>query len=311
MKGNLKMKKLISVFLVFALVLAFAACGKKAEETTTESTAEEISEEVTDEVTEAGETASEAVTEESKAEDASATEAETAEGETSETAAEEKTTIAPPANTQEIITLYNNAVNNAYDKKAGFSKERYTDNANYDMSVALRAFKGLVEKFIGIGEDNKYTETVTKGKWDEDTNRYYLRKSTLSASDVTNATCTESGGVYTVTLGIKGGSSVGNKNTKSTNAPVDKCGICVGNKDKNYYDHKTAEVIYDAIAGTYEGADIKESYSNAKAVAKINAETGELISLTVVFDISVDIDISIGSGNASGTTHITYKDFKY
>ena len=304
------MKKLISVFLVFALVLAFAACGKKAEEPTTESAGEEITEEVTEEVTEAEETSAEAVTEESKA-DETASEAETGEGETSEEATEEKTTIAPPANTQEIINLYNNAVNNAYDKKAGFSKERYTDNANYDMSVALRAFKSLVEKFIGIGEDNKYTETVTKGKWDEDTNRYYLRKSTLSASDVTNATCTESGGVYTVTLNIKGGNSVGNKNTKSTNAPLDKSGICVGNKDKNYYDHKTAEVIYDAIAGTYEGADIKENYSNAKAVAKINAETGELISLTVVFDISVDIDISIGSGTASGTTHVIYKDFKY
>lgn len=306
------MKKLISVFLVFTLILAFAACGKTAEETTTESTAEEITEEVTEEVTETGETTAEAVvTEESKADESAASEAETSEGETSETAAEEKTTIAPPANTQEIIALYNSAVNNAFDKKAGFSKERYTDNANYDMSIALRAFKGLVEKFIGIGEENKYSETVTKGKWEDDTNKHYLRKSTLSASDVTNATCSESGGVYTVTLGIKGGNSVGNKNTKSTSAPVDKCGICVGNKDKAYYDHKTGEVIYDAIAGTYEGADIKENYNNAKAVAKINAETGELISLTVVFDITVAIDISIGSGTASGTTHVIYKDFKY
>jgi hypothetical protein len=207
--------------------------------------------------------------------------------------------------------MYNKAVNNAYDKKAGFSKERYTDNAVFDMSVALKPFKGLVEKFVGIGDDNKYSEKVTKGNWDSDAKRHYLRKSTLGEGDITSAKCEQDGGVYTLIINVKPGNSVGSKSTKSTNAPIDKCGICVGKEDKNYYDHKTGEVIYDAIAGTYEGADIKENYKNAVVVAQIDAASGELVGLSVTYDISVAIDIGIGSGTATGTTHIIYKDFKY
>lgn len=297
------MKKLTALFLVFALTLVFAACGSKnAPETTAapEESTEEITEaEVTEEVTEAAEEITE----------------ETAEW-TSEEASEEETSaeaekLALPATKAEMLEMYNSAVNNAYDKKAGFSKERYTDNASFDMSLALKAFKSLVEKFVGIGDENRYSEKVTKGNWDSDAKKAFLRKSTLTEADLTDASVKEEGGYYVITLNIKGGDSVGSKGEKRTNAPVDKCGICVGNEDKGYYDHKTGEVIYDAIAGTYEGASIKENYKNAKAVAKVDPATGELVALTVTFDISVAIDISIGSGTASGTTHVIYKDFKY
>ena len=180
-----------------------------------------------------------------------------------------------------------------------------------DAGVALKAFKSLVYKFIGIGAENQYSETVTKGKWDTDTRRYYLRKSTLTASDITGATCTLANGKYTITLNIKGGNSVGSADKKFTNAPLDKCGICVGNEDKGYYDHKTAEVIYDAIEGTYAGAKVEESYNNAKVVAVIDGATGHLEKLSVDFDIKVFIDISIGKGTATGSSHVRYSDFKY
>ncbi|MBR0113160.1 MAG: hypothetical protein IJM02_05395 [Clostridia bacterium] len=306
------MKKLLSVLLVFVIVLAFASCGKKGEDVTEPSSDEQVTEEINTETEAVSESETEAVTQESAKEEESKSEVETsaAEEESSE-AAEEASVVAAPQNTKEIIALYNTAVNNAYSKKAGFSKERYTDNANFDMSVALKPFKGLVEKFVGIGEDNKYSEKVAKGNWDGDAKRHYLRKSTLSEADITSAKCEQDGGVYTLIINVKPGSSVGNKNQRSTSAPIDKCGICVGKEDKNYYDHKTAEVIYDAIAGTYEGADIKENYKNAKIVAEIDAVSGELVGLTVTYDISVAIDIGIGSGTATGTTHIIYKDFKY
>lgn len=311
------MKKVLAVLLTLAMLLAFASCGSK--ETPADVTADETSE-ATENVTE--ETAGEAdVTEESAtaeitekaaeeetSEDAS--EAESEESSEAETSAEK---IAVPETKEEIIALYNSAVNSAYDARAGFSKERYTDNEVMDMSVALKPFKSLVQQFVGIGEDNKYTETVEKGKWNDDEapKRHFLRKSTLSSADVTNAKCEEDGKYLIVTLDIKNGNSHGGKENCFTNAPVDKCGICTGKEDKGFYDHKTGEVIYSAISGTYEGADITESYKNAKAVAKIDAETGKLVALTVTFDITVAIDISIGSGTASGTTHIIYKDFKY
>ena len=102
------------------------------------------------------------------------------------------------------------------------------------------------------------------------------------------------------------------KNEKSNNSPIDKCGICVGDEDKDYYDHKTGPVIYDALDDIYGSAIIEESYDNAKVTAVVDAATGHLVSLTVEYDITCSINVGIvGSGNATGTAHILYKNFKY
>lgn len=286
------MKKIFAILLTLALVLSFAACGSKPAEAPEETTVEETTVAV---------------------EETTAAVEETTLPEESETVAEETTAdeVKAPETTEEIIAFYNNAVNSAFDAKAGFSKERYCDNEKMDAGVALQAFKSLVYKFMGIGSDNVYTENVTKGNWDSDAKKNYLRKSTLSAADVTSATCTLDGDEYEIVIKVKGGSSQGSKSNKFTNAPIDKCGICVGNEDKGYYDHKTGEVIYDAIDDTYAGATIKESYSNAVIKAEVNAETGKLEELNVDYDIAVDIDIGIGKGTATGKSHISYDDFKY
>lgn len=309
------MKKLLAVLLALTMLAALASCGSKTggdENSSTTLTEADTTEAVTDET--------EAVTQESetdKAEESteaeeSKTEEDKSEKETEKKEEEEETqAVKAPETKAEVLAAYNDAINGAYSAKAGFSKERYTDNAQYDMSIVLNTFKSLVEKFIGIGESNKYSETVTKGQWDSDAKHHYLRKSTLTEADISNATCKTEGNNYVFTIDIKGASSVGNKNSRQSSGPIDKCGICVGNEDKNYYDHKSGPVIYDAIGGTFENAEIKESYSNAKAVAKVDKETGKLVSLTVTFDIKVDISGVGGKGTATGTTHIAYKNFKY
>lgn len=314
------MKKLLALVLAAAMLLSFAACGEKepnvtetttaAEETSAPDAAVDATTGEETDTTVADVDASEAVSEEATSDEAVSEETSvTAEDATAE---EENVEIAPaPTDKAAIISLYNDAVNSAYNAKAGFKKARSTDNEKADVSLTLKPFMGLVYQFMGVGAENKYTETVTKGQWDTDTKRYYLRKSTLAAGDVTGATCKLNANEYTVVLNVKGGNSKGSEDQKFTNAPIDKCGICVGNEDKGYYDHKTGEVIYDAIAGTYAGASIEESYKNAKVTAVIDAETGNLKKLTVEFDINVSIDISIGSGTATATTHIVYTDFKY
>lgn len=311
------MKKFAALLLVLVMVLSFAACGGKtdpeettlpeeitsAEEISSEPVSEDTSAEVTEEVTSdvGGVDASEVVTEISSAPAAT----------TPATPATAPAAPAAPSSKAEIVALYNSAVNSAVDAKAGFNKARYVDGESFELSLALKPFRSLVEKFVGIGADNRYSETVTQGKWDSDPKRAYLRNSTISEADLTGATCTKDGGFYVVTLNIKDGNSHGGKSNNSTNAPVDKCGICVGTEDKGYYDHKTGEVIYSAIGGTYAGADISESYNSAKAVAKIDAATGKLVSLTVTYKIKVAIDIGIGSGIAAGNSHIEYTNVKY
>lgn len=305
------MKKLAALLLVLVMVLSFAACGGKTEpEETT------LPEEITSEEASSEEISSEPVSEDTSAEVTEEVTSNVGGVDASEVVTEASSTpaaapVSAPSSKAEIVALYNSAVNSAVEAKAGFNKARYVDGESFELSLALKPFRSLVEKFVGIGADNRYSETVAQGKWDSDPKRAYLRNSTISEADLTGATCTKDGNFYVVTLNIKDGNSHGGKSNSSTNAPVDKCGICVGTEDKGYYDHKTGEVIYSAIGGTYAGADISESYNSAKAVAKIDAATGKIVSLTVTYKIRVAIDIGIGSGIAAGNSHIEYTNIKY
>lgn len=298
------MKKILAILLAFAMLLGLAACGGNTEDETTTTTA---AEEVTDAVDTSD--ATDAPVEDSTAADA--TEAPSAAEESSTEAESTAAAIAKaPETTAEIVAVYNDAVNKAYTARVGFNKVRYTDNETLNAGFLLKTFGDLIYSFMGIGAENKYTMDVTKGDWTDDVPHHYLRKSTLTEADLTGAKCTEKDGKYTITLNVKPGTSKASKSESWTKAPIDKCGICVGDADKSYFDHKTAPVIYSAIGEVLSSAVISESYNNAKVVAVIDAATGHLVSLTVEFDISVVIDAA-GGGNATGSTHVFYKNFKY
>ncbi len=292
------MKKILAVLLACSMLFAFAACGGNNEETTTTAAPETTEAPVETTAPAADETTA-------PAEDVT-----DAAGETTTAADAETTTAVAPTETADIIAYYNTAINKAYDARVGFNKERYTDNETLNAGFLLKTFGSLIYSFMGIGEENRYTMDVTKGEWESDVPHHYLRKSTLSAADVTKATCTDDNGKYTITLNVKGGTSKASKSESWTKAPIDKCGICVGDADKSYFDHKTAPVIFSAIGEVLSSAVIEESYPNAKVVAVIDSATGNLVSLTVEFDINVVIDAA-GGGNATGTTHVIYKNFKY
>ena len=295
------MKKLIALLLAVAMLLSFAACGEKTPDPVETTAAEETT--IADEAADATTAAEEEVSAEEPASEEATTVEETS-------AAEEETTAAMPTEEKDIIEYYNTAINKAVDAKVGFNKIRYVDNEKLNAGILLKTFGDVMYKFMGIGAENKYTMDVTKGQWESDLPHQYLRKSTLSDSDVTKATCTADGDEYTIVLNVKGGSSYADKKSKSNNSPIDKCGICVGDGDKSYFDHKTAVVIYDAIDDVLGGAKVSESYDNATVKAVIDSTTGNLVSLTVEYNIDVEIDVA-GGGNATGSAHVLYKNFKY
>lgn len=230
---------------------------------------------------------------------------------TTETTVEESTEVSEE--TAAVIALYNNSVNKAYDSRVGFSKERYADNDSIRTdSLFFKTLKDQIYMFMGVGEGNRYIMNVAKGEWESDVPHHYLRKSTLSEEDIISASCTESDGKYAIVINVKDGSSKGAKTGSYNNSPIDKCGICVGETDKSYFDHKTGPVIYSAIRGVVENAVVEESYNNAVVKAEIDAESGNLISLTVEYDMAYDIDGgSVGVGYATATNHIIYKNFQY
>lgn len=305
------MKKILALLLAVAMLLSFAACGEKDPDPVTDESTTLADETVDANATEADTQvdATEAVSGETEPASVETSTGEAVSEEDS-SVAEETTAPVMPVSKDEIISYYNTAVNKAVAAKVGFNKVRYVDNEELNAGFLLKTFGDLLYKFMGIGAENKYTMDVTKGQWESDLPHQYLRKSTLSAADVTNATCTANGNQYTIVMDVKSGSSKASKDSKVNNSPIDKCGICVGDADKSYYDHKTAIVIYDAIDDVLGGATISESYNNAKVKAVVDATTGNLVSLTVEYDINVVIDAA-GGGNATGSSHTIYKNFKY
>ena len=225
-----------------------------------------------------------------------------------------KTTAASsgiPTGVAQIVSYYNTATAKVAAKKAPFSKSRTTVEKTYEAGLPLKASKGLVNKFMGVGDENKFTKSVTSA--DAESYHKYFQASKLTASDVTKATCTKSGNNYTITLNIKNGSSSvkGGKVVSSNNSPLDRSGLACGDKDKDYWDHKTAENVMSAISDVAGSANISESYSNAVITAVINASTGNLVSLTAKFDFKFELSNIMGSsGKSTASSTISMTGFK-
>lgn len=322
MKKNLL--KLAALILALAMVFSFAACKKNdtpdnGDETTSEAPVD--GDNVSDDTNAAPEeTSGEAVSGDESTEPSSENGAEASTDKSSSTA-KPATPSAPvvtaagnkaPSTTADVLKYYNASTSAAFTGKVGFTKHRETKNEQIEANALVKSFKSLIYKFMGIGADNAYNTTVTKGQWDTDARRQYLRASTLGTGDVTSATCKQSGSNYIITIKVKDGKSYATKGTATCSAPLDKSGICVGDEDKSYYDHKRASCIYDAIEGTYGNAKVSESYSGAVITATVNASNGHLVKLDVSFDIAVTIDLgALGSPTATGTSVVNYSNFKY
>lgn len=217
-----------------------------------------------------------------------------------------------PTGVSQIVSYYNTATAKVASKKAPFSKTRTTTEKSYDAGAVLKTFKSLVYKFMGVGDDNKFTKSVTSA--DAESYQKYFQASKLTANDIKSATCTKSGNNYTITLKLKDGSSSvsGGKVVSSNNSALDRSGLACGEKDKDYWDHKTAENVNSAIQDIATSANINESYSNATIVAVVNASNGNLVSLKASFDFKFEISKIMGSSaNAQASTVVNMTGFKF
>lgn len=315
MKKNLL--KIASLLLVLAMIFSFAACKSdkdNGDSTAPSESSADANNTVADESTPAEASSEDASAESTEIEtvtDASGKVIEAKPADSGKAPVVTSKGNKAPSSTADILNYYNAATKAAVSGKVGFTKHRETKNEKIEANAVVKQFKSLIYKFMGIGAENAYNETVTKGQWNTDTNKYFLRASTLGTGDVTAASCKQSGSNYIITINIKNGNSYATKGTATCNAPLDKSGICVGDKDKGYYDHKRASCIYDAIDEVYGGAKVTESYSGAVVTATIDAATGHFVKLDVKFDITVNIDIGIGKPTATGTSYVSYSSFKY
>lgn len=218
-----------------------------------------------------------------------------------------ETTTAAPQTKAEILKLYNNAVSQAFGRRASFTKKRTTNTLNYKDSPLLKPFKSYVVSFMGL--DKEETIHVTAG-----TEHYerYLQQAKLTEADVSSAEYKpDANGGGTITLHVKSGSSSIDGGSDSVYAaPIDRSGIAVGSGDRGEWDHKTAQNAYDAIKDTYAGVKVEEDYSNAVIRAQVGAD-GALTGLDVDFDLHFIISKILGStGKAQAHTTVHFTSFR-
>ena len=337
-----KMTKIIASLMAIVLITSvFTACGdNNNDETTTTTNSSTVQSDAT---TNEGENTTEPVSENASSEDASSndttdpsSEGTTIEGDpttpnsttnpVSTNSTEPTKPAKMPSTKAEIIKYYKDAAAKINSKKAGFEKRRSSVADKFEIPKAFKIIpklEELIKGFMGMGSE-AYEMKVAKGKVGaleypdaSGTKRKYYHMSdvTLSESDVEKATCVKDGANYVITLELKDGKSAAGKGVTTVNkSALDRCGICVDDKDYDFFDHKTAEIMYDAIKSTASDTQIYEETDDCKLVAKINASTGNMVNLKVVFDLECNMTINLvgkHSVEAEGTTTVEYKNFKW
>ncbi len=308
------MKKILALLLAAALLFSFAACGK--EDTTTNETTTAAADEVdtTAAPVEEDTTAAPVEGETTVAPVEDDTTVAPVEGETTAAPAESETTaaIAVPATTDEILAVYNDAVNGAISAKAGYDKKRVTNIQNLEGGALMKIqiVQDEVANFLGVGT-KEYPNA--KGKAE------FMSKASLTAADVQSATCKEANGKYTITIELKDGASNSSASGKKDSSPLVRSGLYVGEGDSSKFDYKSADNIFVALNGLEEASveAVKLNTTKAKIVCVVDAATGNIEKLTVSFVFNATLTkvkyliASINEATGIADTTVTYSNFKY
>lgn len=216
-----------------------------------------------------------------------------------------------PSSKADIAAYYNTAVNKVTSSKAGFSKKRVTSLSNLNGGALLKMdiVVNEVNKFLGVGT-TEYKNT--KGKAGE------IGKASLSASDLTAATCKQSGDNYVIEMTLKTGSSKANSSGTSDTNAISRTGLYCGTGDKTAFDYKNASNIYTGINNIDNGGveSVVENNSNVKVTATVNSKTGNLVSLNVSYDWHVDMTnvkylLTIKSASGDAKTSVAFSNFTF
>ena len=310
------MKKILALLLATALLFSFAACGQ--EDTTTGETTTAAADEVDTTAAPVEEDTTAAPVEEdtTAAPVEEGTTAAPVEGETTvaedTTAAETTAAAAVPATTDEILAVYNDAVNGAISAKAGYDKKRVTNIQNLEGGALMKIqlVQDEVANFLGVGT-KEYPNA--KGKAE------FMSKASLSAADVKSATCKEANGKYTITIELKDGASSSSASGKNDSSPLVRSGLYVGEGDSSKFDYKSADNIYVALNGLDEASveAVKLNTSKSKIVCVVDAATGNIEKLTISFVFNADLTkvkysiASINEATGVADTTVIYSNFKY
>lgn len=216
-----------------------------------------------------------------------------------------------PETAEEILAIYNNAVNKAVNEKAGYTKQRTTTVKKIDAGSYTSMAGGIVKDFLGEGT-NDFTNAKGSAK--------HLKNSTLEVADLTQVKLEVRSDTYTVVLDLKDGTSSATKTSVKDSSPLAKSGLITGKSVTNDVDYINSLCIYSSITeNKIKVEQISATTKNAQIVVVVEKETGKLLSYTASFEWDAEIKnlsvtlppVKINKATGSAHTSVEFSDFKW
>ena len=291
-------KKIIALVLALCFVFAFAACKKDKDNSDT--TAAEANTSANGE-TIANDESSEA---ESVSGDES-TEAQTdASGNTVAPATEKNTqgsgsqggisTASKPSTKAEIVAYFNKAIN---DVKPNAKSVTRVSETNY-RSGNITGVPSIVDKLVGgidsfvdgqLKKNSKGSETFSntaaiKANFPVENESW---SSKLTANDVASATCTEAGGVYTITIKTVADKASSNVHHGSGHAPKVFSVVL-----PSVINDQFSSGVLKSVAKAFKIGTAQMEYPSGTVTVKVDAKTSRVINAT--YDAKWTIHLPLG-----------------
>lgn len=297
-------KKIIALVLALCFVFAFAACKKDkdnsdttAAEANTSANGETIA---NDESSEAesvsGDESTEAQTDASGNTVAPATEKNTQGGGSQGGTQGGSSTASKPATKAEIVEYFNKAINGV--KPTAKSVTRVSET-NY-RSGNITGVPSIVDKLVGgidsfvdgqLKKNSKGSETFSnsaaiKANFPVENESW---SSKLTANDVASATCTEAGGVYTITIKTIADKASSNVHHGSGHAPKAFSVVL-----PSVINDQFSSGVLKSVAKTFKIGTAQMEYPSSTVTVKVDAKTSRVINAT--YDAKWTIHLPLGDG---------------
>lgn len=293
-------KKIIALVLALCFVFAFAACKKDKDNSDTTTGEPNTSAN--------GETI--ANDESSEAESVSGDESTEAETDASgNTVAPEETkknnqggnqggssTASKPATKAEIVEYFNKAINGVKPNAKSVTRVSET---NY-RSGNITGVPSIVDKLVGgidsfvdgqLKKNSKGSETFSnsaaiKANFPVENESW---SSKLTANDVASATCTEAGGVYTITIKTVADKASSNVSHGSGHAPKVFSVVL-----PSVINDQFSGGVLKSVAKTFKIGTAQMEYPSGTVTVKVDAKTSRVINAT--YDAKWTIHLPLGDG---------------
>ena len=291
-------KKIIALVLALCFVFAFAACKKdkdNGDTTTGEANTSANGETIANDESSEAESVSGDESTEPQTDASGNTVAPATEKNTQSSGSQGgSTTVSKPSTKAEIVAYFNKAINGV---KPGAKSVTRVSETNY-RSGNITGVPSIVDKLVGgidsfvdgqLKKNSKGSETFStpaaiKANFPVESESW---SSKLTVNDVASATCTEAGGVYTITIKTVADKASSSVSHGSGHAPKVFSVVL-----PSVINDQFSSGVLKSVAKTFKIGTAQMEYPSSTVTVKVDAKTNHVINAT--YDSKWTIHLPLG-----------------